>query len=88
MIGLETKKAPIQEIAGACGVERYTICGWSRELLDERRREKGDGEHGSAEVSDLQRRIGDQKGQVGRLELEKDILEGTIEMPRKTSLIR
>lgn len=84
VIDLETGKVPAQEIADACGVGRCTIYRWRRELLGERRCKKMDDKgHGPAEVRDLQRRVDDLEEQVRRLELEKDILEGSVEILKK-----
>ena len=84
VIDLETRRVSAREVADAYGVERCTIYNLKRELLGkERRGRTNGGNRESDEVCDLRREVDDLEEKTRRLELEKDILEGTVEILRK-----
>lgn len=79
VLDLMTRKGTAKEIADAHGIKRSDLYNWKRELL---------GEGGTKlphkdlpdDIGELEERVRSLQEQVRRLEMEKDILEGTIEL--------
>lgn len=83
-IALVTRRSSASEIAEAVGCGRETLYAWKRKILgkevptvlDDREELPDDPEELAAYVGKL-------KDQIRRLELERDILEGTVEIVKK-----
>lgn len=79
VIDLETRRVPAQEVAAAYGVTRGVLYKWKSQLLGEEA-DMGDGRAVSGDPAALVARIEELEEQVRRLQMRKDILEGTIEI--------
>lgn len=83
VIDLESRKSTAQEIANKHGIKRELLYSWKRKLLGKEESRMPYEKPLSAEASELQNQIKRLEEQVKRLELEKDILEGTVEIIKK-----
>lgn len=84
VVDLESRRVAAREIADAHGVGRCTLYSWKRELLGGK--DAGMREAESVDPDgheELEESVKALKDQVRRLELERDILEGTIEILKK-----
>lgn len=81
-VALATRKASAEEVASSLGTSRASIYSWKYELLGKEVPCKmPDRPRGNAsDVADLEARVAELGGQVGKLEPRKAILEGTVEL--------
>ena len=82
-IGLESRRSSADEVAKKHGASRELVYSWRRDLLGKGGSGMDRGKPLPSDASELQAQIAQLKEQVRRLELEKDILEGTVETLKK-----
>lgn len=83
VIDLETRRSSAGEVARKHGVSRELVYSWRRDLLGKGGSDMNREKPLPSDASELQAQIARLEEQVRRLELEKDILEGTVEILKK-----
>lgn len=83
VIDLESRRSSADEVAKKHGASRELVYSWRRDLLGKGGSGMDRGKPLPSDASELQAQIAQLKEQVRRLELEKDILEGTVEILKK-----
>ena len=83
VIDLESRRSSADEVAKKHGASRELVYSWRRDLLGKGGSGMGRGKPLPSDASELQAQIAQPKEQVGRLELEKGILEGTVGILKK-----
>lgn len=79
VIDLVSRKASAADIAKTYGVERATLCNWRRRLLEDGGIEVRK-DSLSSDTAELKEQVRVLQNEVYRLQLQKDILEGTVEL--------
>ena len=82
-IDLESRRPGADEVAKKHGASRELVYSWRRGLLGKGGSGMDRGKPPPSDASELQAQVAQPKEQVGRLELEKDILEGTAGILKK-----
>lgn len=83
VVDFEARSGAGQAVMDEHGVSRTAIYKWKRELLGNGRGQMRKGRQGSPEIDELEQRKSELEEQIYRLELERDILEGTVEIIKK-----
>lgn len=82
-IDLVTRRGAAKDIADVLGVERATLYNWKRKLLNEEVPCKLQRKRDHRSIEELEEYAESLRRDIDRLELQRDILEGTVELLEK-----
>ena len=83
MADLVTRTGAAKDIADELGIERAALYNWKRGLLDEEVPCKMPRKPDGRTIEELEEHAASLRRDIGRLELRRAILEGTVELPGK-----
>lgn len=83
VMALEAGEGSAKDVAGAAGVTRETLYHWRKEILGGKAPDDMGKPSASASIEELEAQVERLRGEVRSLQLQKAVLEGTLEIVKK-----